>query len=143
MGATPNTIATQTFELLAGYERFRPFLPADQPLEEALASLANSDGGADTPDLTKTFDEWAEVLATGILNLVYLLDPEKIVLGGPLSVLFPRIAPQVRKLLSENLLHGFHTPPLQITRFGVDGAAIGAASVVRDQIFSLPQIERP
>jgi predicted NBD/HSP70 family sugar kinase len=144
MGASPKTIATQTFELLAGYQRFRPFLPVDRSLEEGLAWLANGNGSGnvDTPKLAKTFDEWAEVLATGILNLVYLLDPEKIVFGGPLSVLFPRVEPKVKQLLSDNLLHGFHTPPLQITRFGADGAAIGAASVVRDQIFSLPRIER-
>ena len=83
----------------------------------------------------------AEVLATGMLNLVYLLDPEKIVLGGPLCVLFPRIEQKVKKLISDHLLHGFHTPPLLVTRFGADGAAIGAASVVRDQIFALPQID--
>lgn len=148
MGASPKTIATQTFELLAGYQRFRPFLPSDRPLEEGLAWLANRNGdgdrngSVDTPELAKTFDEWAEVLATGILNLVYLLDPEKIVFGGPLSVLFPRVELKVKQLLSDNLLHGFHTPPLQITRFGADGAAIGAASVVRDQIFALPRLAR-
>jgi predicted NBD/HSP70 family sugar kinase len=76
-----------------------------------------------------------------MLNLVYLLDPEKIVLGGPLSVLFPRIAPEVDSLLAANLLHGFTAPPIHITRFGVDGAAIGAASVVRDRIFSLPRLD--
>jgi len=142
MGASPKTIATQTFELLAGYERFRPFLPKDRSLEDGLAWLANAKDIVQTPDLENAFDEWAEVLATGMLNLVYLLDPEKIVLGGPLSALFPRIEPKVKKLISDNLLHGFHTPPLLVTRFGADGAAIGAASVVRDQIFSLPQLER-
>jgi predicted NBD/HSP70 family sugar kinase/biotin operon repressor len=141
MGASPKTIATQTFELLAGYERFRPFLPKDRSLEDGLTWLANAKGAARTPGLEKAFDEWAEVLATGMLNLVYLLDPEKIVLGGPLCVLFPRIEQKVKKLISDHLLHGFHTPPLLVTRFGADGAAIGAASVVRDQIFALPQID--
>jgi predicted NBD/HSP70 family sugar kinase len=142
MGASPKTITTQTFELLAGYERFRPFLPEERSLEDGLTWLANTKDSTDTPELQKAFAEWAEVLATGMLNLVYLLDPEKIVLGGPLSILFPRVAPKVKKLLSDNLLHGFHTPPLQVTRFGADGAAIGAALVVRDQIFSLPQLDR-
>ena len=77
-----------------------------------------------------------------MLNLIYLLDPGKIVFGGPLSILFPRIESRVQRLLSDNLLHGFHTPPLYITRFGTDGASIGAASVVRDQIFALPQLEK-
>jgi predicted NBD/HSP70 family sugar kinase len=144
MGPSPATIATQTFELLAGYERFRPFLPVDRSLEEGLAWLAG-DGGAQgasaAPALARAFDTWAEVLATGMLNLVYLLDPEKIVLGGPLSLLFPRVESKVKTLLAANLLHGFNPPPIHITRFGADGAAIGAASVVRDLIFSLPRLD--
>jgi predicted NBD/HSP70 family sugar kinase len=148
MGPSSRTIATQTFELLAGYKRFQPFLPADRSLEEGLAWLAGSGGarsrkgGASVdPALARAFDEWAEVLATGMLNLVYLLDPEKIVLGGPLSLLFPRVESKVKKLLAANLLHGFNPPPIHITRFGADGAAIGAASVVRDLLFSLPRLD--
>jgi predicted NBD/HSP70 family sugar kinase/biotin operon repressor len=141
MGASPKAIATQTFELLAGYERFRPYLPGDRSLEEGLTWLANAGASELTPALKQVFTEWAQILATGMLNLVYLLDPEKIVLGGPLSVLFPRIAVEVDGLLAANLLHGFTAPPIHVTRFGVDGAAIGAASVVRDQIFSLPRLD--
>jgi predicted NBD/HSP70 family sugar kinase len=147
MGPNPGTIATQTFERLAGYERFRPFLPVDRSLEDGLAWLAgngnvdNARGEPFGPALASAFDEWAEALATGMLNLVYLLDPEKIVLGGPLSLLFPRVESKVKKLLADNLLHGFNPPPIHVTRFGADGAAIGAASVVRDLIFSLPRLD--
>ena len=142
MGATPGAIATQSFELLAGYERFRPFLPADRAFEEGLAWLASSQSMIDDPGLESVYEGWAQALATGMLNLIYLLDPGKIVFGGPLSILFPRIESRVQRLLSDNLLHGFPTPPLYITRFGTDGACIGAASVVRDQIFALPQLEK-
>ncbi|ALL68492.1 Transcriptional regulator/sugar kinase [Paraburkholderia caribensis MBA4] len=141
MGATPGSIASHTFELLAGYDRFRPFLPKDQSLERGLEWLASADSTARTPELEKTFDEWADVLTTGILNLVYVLDPEKIVLGGPLSMLFPRVEQRVKRALANNLMHGFTAPPIYITRLGPDGAAIGAASVVRNQLFSLPTIE--
>jgi predicted NBD/HSP70 family sugar kinase len=141
MAPSPAQIPSQTFELLAGYERFRPFLPADLTFDAGLKWLASRSNSDDPPELQKTFDEWANVLTTGILNLVYLLDPEKIVLGGPLSALFARVEPKVKKLLSANLLHGFRPPPIYVTRFGADGAAIGAASVVRDQIFSLPRLE--
>ncbi|WP_162600767.1 ROK family transcriptional regulator [Paraburkholderia sp. C35] len=142
MGATPAAIGTQTFELLAGYERFRPFLPKDLSLNDGLKWLANIDNDANTPELESTFDEWANVLTTGFLNLVYLLDPEKIVLGGPLSALFPRVEAKVKKLLATHLLHGFSPPPIFITRLGPDGAAIGAASIVRNRLFSLPYLDR-
>jgi predicted NBD/HSP70 family sugar kinase len=46
------------------------------------------------------------VLTTGILNLIYLFDPEKIVLGGPLSALFARVEPQVKKALAANRVSG-------------------------------------
>jgi len=58
-----------------------------------------------------------------------------------LNTLFPRVEARVRKLLSANLLHGFKPPPIYVTRFGADGAAIGPASVVRDHLFSLPRLE--
>ena len=140
MGATPGAIASHTFELLAGYERFRALLPKDQSLERGLEWLARADNTGRTPELEKTFDEWANVLTTGILNLVYVLDPGKIVLGGPLSILFPRVEQRVKRALASNLMHGFTAPPIYITRLGVDGAAIGAASIVRNQLFALPSL---
>lgn len=139
MGTSPAAIETGTFERLAGYERFRPFLPNDRPLDEGLRWLASQRDADASPQLERAFEAWADALTTGMLNLVYLLDPEKIVLGGPLSALFRRIEPRVKQLLATHLLHGFEPPPIFVTRFGADGAAIGAASVVRDQLFALPR----
>ncbi|MDF0504632.1 ROK family transcriptional regulator [Burkholderia cenocepacia] len=141
MGASPNAASTQTFELLAGYELFRPLLPRDRPLAEGLQWLAKH-GRQTGEEFGRVCDTWAHTLATGILNLVYLLDPERIVLGGPLSVLFPHVETKVKHLLSDHLLHGFQLPPITVTRFGADGAAIGAASIVRDRLFALPRLER-
>lgn len=141
MGASPKAIPTHTFELLAGYERFRRFLPDDRSFEDGLSWLAANRDGPASAALDAAFDEWADVLAAGMLNLVYLMDPEKIVLGGPLSVLFPRVEAKVKRLLAEHLLHGFTRPPIHVTRFGAHGAAIGAASVIRDSLFSLPRLE--
>nr|WP_314578116.1 ROK family transcriptional regulator [uncultured Pseudomonas sp.] len=140
MGVKLDASSERSFERLAGYERFHAFLSSDVSYEEGLAVLATT-GHPDAARLELALDEWAEVLATGVLNLVYLLNPVKIVFGGPLSVLFPRIRAKVEMLLSQHLLHGFHVPLLQVTRFGADGAAIGAASVVRNQLFSLPHLE--
>ena len=140
MGATPKAIGTQTFETLAGIERFRPFLPANTTLDEGIQWLAAQ---TDTsPALTRVFEEWSDVLTMGMLNLIYVLDPERIVLSGPLSALFPRVKTSVTRKLAAHLLHGFEPPPIDITRFGPDGAAIGAATVVREQLFSLPQLDR-
>lgn len=140
MGANPGASAGQSFESLAGYHRFRSFFPKGLSLAESLQWLADNCMSITNPELDAAFDEWAEVLTTGILNLIYLFDPEKIVIGGLLSALFARIEPKVKKALAANLLQGYKPPPIYITRFGADGAAIGAAAVVRDELFSLPQL---
>ncbi|WP_167387593.1 ROK family protein [Paraburkholderia susongensis] len=142
MGCGPDAVGTQTFELLAGYERFRAFLPRNRSYADGLQWLAKEGRRAATKELEQAFDAWAKVLATGMLNLIYLLDPDRIVLGGPLSVLFPHVEAKVENLLSAHLLHGFEPPPITVTRFGADGAAIGAASIVHDRLFALPRLAR-
>ena len=140
MGVRPGTNADMSFEALAGYHRFRPFFPDGLSLADSLQWLAKNCTSIASPELDAAFDAWAEVLTTGILNLIYLFDPEKIVLGGPLSALFPRVEARVKKALAANLLQGYKPPPIYVARFGADGAAIGAAAVVRDELFSLPQL---
>ena len=93
-----------------------------------------------SPALDQALHEWALGLATGILNLIHILDPKTIVLGGPLAVLYPKVAERVESLLSENLVHGFNVPPISVARFGGDGAAIGAAALLRESLFDLPEL---
>ncbi|RKP57792.1 hypothetical protein [Pararobbsia silviterrae] len=62
-------------------------------------------------------------------------------LGGPLSVLFLRVEAKVKRAISANLLRGYQAPPIYLTQFGADGASIGAAAVVRDQLFALPRLD--
>ena len=90
--------------------------------------------------LDEALNEWALALATGFLNLIHILDPKAIVLGGPLAVLYPRVSKRVEILLSENLVHGFNVPPISVARFGGDGAAIGAAALLRESLFDLPEL---
>lgn len=137
LGASP----PDSFEMLAGYRRFLPFLPQDLCFDDGLAWLAASESQAGNPELAPVFDAWAEALAAGLLNLIHILDPERIVLGGPLSLLFPQVEERVKQLLQSHLLHGFELPRINVTRFGADGAAIGAAAVIREQMFSLPQLD--
>jgi predicted NBD/HSP70 family sugar kinase len=142
MASSPTGDERQTFEALGGYYRFRPFFPEGQPLVESLQWLAKNASRIASRELDAAFDAWADVLTTGMLNLIYLFDPEKIVLGGPLSVLFPRVEANVKKAIAANLLRGYKPPPIFTTQFGADGASIGAAAVVRDQLFLLPSLEQ-
>lgn len=137
MGAQPAMAATHTFEILAGYQKFLPFIDQKSPIPEGLAELAKHDSSS---NFEKALGEWAMALATGFLNLIHILDPKSIVLGGPLAVLYPRVADRVETLLQDNLVHGFGVPPIAIARFGGDGAAIGAAALLRESLFDLPEL---
>lgn len=137
MGAQPGMAATHTFEIFAGYQRFLPFIDPKQPIPIGLAELA---ARKSSPEFEEALGEWALALATGFLNLIHILDPKTIVLGGPLAVLYPRVASRVEALLAENLVHGFEVPPISVARFGGDGAAIGAAALLRESLFDLPEL---
>jgi predicted NBD/HSP70 family sugar kinase len=138
MGASTKLAATQTFEILAGYKQFVPLLPADQTIPEGLAGLSN--GGKRERKLSVALEKWADALSTGLLNLIHIIDPERIVLGGPLAVLYPLVAQQVESLLASGLVYGFQVPPIGIAGFGGDVAAVGAAAAVREDLFTLPEL---
>jgi predicted NBD/HSP70 family sugar kinase len=127
-------------EMLAGYPRFSPWLPGKATIEEQMAWIADPDNIKKIPRFPHILEKWAEALSAGLLNLIYLFDPEEIILGGPLSSLFPLIESQVQVMLKDNILYGYQIPPILITQFGADGAAIGAASTVLSKLFSLPAL---
>ncbi len=138
MGSQPGMAATHTFEILAGYQKFLPFIDQDIPIPEGLAKLATRDS---SPAFEDALAEWALALATGVLNLIHILDPKTIVLGGPRSPFSIQRSPaRVEQLLVDNLVHGFQVPPISVARFGGDGAAIGAAALLRESLFDIPEL---
>jgi hypothetical protein len=76
----------------------------------------------------------------GLANATHLLDPSRIVLGGPLSALYPAVADAVTQRLSTLMLQGHAAPSLHLARYGGEGAAIGAAARLRARIFALPDL---
>lgn len=138
MAATCGQGRRDTFQLLAGHRFFLPFVEPGRPVIEALAGLAAN--GSTAPEFEEALRLWAERLTAGFLNAIRLLDPERIVLGGPLSRLFPRVADKVRASLFEELL-GMQAPPITVCAFGAEGAAVGAAATIRENLFELPVID--
>lgn len=128
----------ETFQLLAGHRFFLPFMQQGRPVIEALADLAET--GSTAPEFEAALQLWADRLTAGFLNAIRLLDPERIVLGGPVSRLFPRVAERVQANLFEELL-GVQAPPITVCAFGAEGAAVGAAATLREDLFALPTID--
>ena len=93
------------------------------------------------PDTHAALTLWAEALATGLANAALLLDPARIVLGGPLSALYPLVADRIATHLDGLLLQGPQRPTLHLARYGAEGAALGAAARLRDRLFTLPDLE--
>ena len=138
IGGNAKLSSVKTFETLGGYRRFVSMIPSGQPIPEGLVALSLIE--KPNRQLKQALSEWAAVLGVGLLNLIHILDPERIVLGGPLAILYPRVEQCVKEDLKRNLVHGFQVPPITVAGFGADIAAVGAAAIVREALFTLPEL---
>ncbi len=78
-------------------------------------------------------DRWADHLAAGFLNAIWMLDPARIVVSGALAPLYPRVAARVGSLLERNM-NGLSPPPVGVSRYAGEAAAL-----MREAIFALPE----
>jgi predicted NBD/HSP70 family sugar kinase len=139
LSASPEDAKSRTLGILGGYKPFLPLLRGGQSIAEGLAELAAQ--VEPNASLDGTLIEWASILSVGILNLIHVLNPEHIVVGGPLAVFFPRVRDSVEAMLRPNLLHGLKLPPIEVAGFDADTVAIGAAGAMRDDLFLLPELD--
>jgi predicted NBD/HSP70 family sugar kinase len=137
MGPRLGDGSAQTFQDLAGYRAFSRFLATDVPAAEAIASLAAQ--AHDSSEFVKALDAWAAALAAGLLNVTRLLDQERIVIGGALAALYPRVSQRVDALLKAEFA-GLTPPTISVARCGAEGAAVGAAAMIRESFFDLPEL---
>jgi predicted NBD/HSP70 family sugar kinase len=82
-----------------------------------------------------TAHDWARSLAHGMASLVYIHDPEEIVIGGELAVIFTEVADVVQHELCRNLLSGYPLPKIFISQFSPYTCAIGAATIMHSNLF--------
>jgi predicted NBD/HSP70 family sugar kinase len=75
-------------------------------------------------------EDWPRWLARGLATATYAYDPETIVIAGELTALFLANRQAVWEQLRRLLVAGFPMPTIAAARFGADGCAIGAASLV-------------
>ena len=89
------------------------------------------------PAATAAATEWAGWLGRGLLTLINILNPELIVLGGSVAPLYDRVAVQVQQQLRTGLIEGLPMPRIEVSRLGEHGAAIGAALLLHQRMFSI------
>lgn len=86
---------------------------------------AAADGDAEALAIVDRFAWW---VAVGVANLVNLLDPEVVVIGGGLADAGALLLDPVRRNYAEVLLASEHRPParIELAALGSDAGAIGA-----------------
>jgi predicted NBD/HSP70 family sugar kinase len=91
--------------------------------------------------------EWAQFLGWGLTSLVNVLNPERVVLGGQLTVLLPYVKNQLDAMLRDCVrgtgIYGFFSNAksrFEISEFGEDSAAIGAAVLSYQSLFQVPDL---
>lgn len=129
---------TEAFDILAGAKLFADFFVPDQTVAEGVDLLLVRQS---EPAVSQVLDQWADAVATGLANILHLFDPGRVILGGPIAALYPCRKIRVDHLLEGLLLYGFSLPDISVASFGADGAAIGAAATIREQMFALPELE--
>lgn len=91
-------------------------------LDEVIAALA-----AGEPAAQRTAAEWAWWMGRGLAALVSVLDPGRIVLGGPLAALFEPVRPAVLAAIAQHLPSPHALPAIEVSPLGRHACAIGGA----------------
>lgn len=86
------------------------------------------------PEAHAVLDIFANDVAVGMLNLIYVLDPERIVLGGGLVELGEPLRERIDTVVNATMLGGSFRPnvPVVLAELGSDAAALGAALLARE-----------
>lgn len=99
------------------------------------------------PLAEQVMQDWAEALGQGLITLVKLFDPERIVVGGRLAVLVPyvrlRLEAMLRDCLPASGKSGFFSESqthFEISEFREDVTAIGGAVLVYQSLFQVPDL---
>ncbi len=115
-----------------------PALMAEQgsPLSLSIVKQAADAGDADA---LESLAEAGSALGKGFAVLVNLFNPEKIVLGGPVSVAGEYLMPAIRESISRHAMGEILSQAeINLSAFGPDASLVGAAAVIVDDILKYP-----
>ncbi|MBK8617750.1 MAG: ROK family transcriptional regulator [Anaerolineales bacterium] len=116
-----------------------PKLMADQ---NAVLSIPLIKQAADLGDAEaiESFTEAGHAMGKGFAGLINIFNPEKIILGGPLSLAGEYLLPAIRETIAH---HSFlpeinQQAEVQLSSFRSDASLIGAIAIVIDDVLSRP-----
>lgn len=120
-----------------------PQLMAEQnaPLGIPLIKQAADAGDKEAID---SFTEAGRAMGQGFAGLINIFNPERIILGGPLSVAGEYLLPAIQETVSLHALPEINKQvEILLSPFGPDASLIGAIAIVADDLLSHPvKVER-
>jgi glucokinase len=101
--------------------------------EHVTKAARAGDKGAET--VMREFAGW---VAVGLDNLITILDPELVILGGGMSAEFDLFLPQMEEQLYASMYAGAHRRrvPIRVAELGQHAGVIGAAMMAHNAAFS-------
>ncbi len=105
--------------------------PAETPIEQVFAAARGGDRGA-----LELLDQAAIYLGTALANLVNLVNPDMIILGGMFAAGADLFLPRVEETMRRRSFAGLgEQVALRVTTFGRKVGVIGAAALALDAFF--------
>jgi predicted NBD/HSP70 family sugar kinase len=89
------------------------------------------------PGAVSIAEEWARVLAFGLIQACRLIDADRIVLGGSVAALYPLMAARVARHIQSTQEASFPVPSIEMNDQGTAGPAYGAACILHQRYLSL------
>ena len=94
---------------------------------------------AQTPAALRTLADWAWWMGRGLAALISVLDPSRIVLGGPVAALYRACAPAVADALARHLVQPAQLPPIEVSAQGAEVCALGGAMLLHRAHLSIDE----
>jgi glucokinase-like ROK family protein len=108
----------------------------NSPLTIPLIKQAADAGDREAID---SFAEAGHAMGQGFASLINIFNPEKIILGGPLSIAGEYLLPPIKVTMTRHSMPEIDQQvEVLLSPFGPDASLIGAIAIVADNILSLP-----
>jgi glucokinase-like ROK family protein len=121
--------------------RRRSIIPEVMAEHNAPLSIAIIKQAADAGDCEaiNAFAEAGTVMGRGLATLVSILNPEKIILGGPLGLAGDYLIPAISDCLAHHSFPGIDQKvDVTLSSFGTDASLMGAIAIIVDDILTHP-----
>lgn len=114
--------------------RYRHHGGGGRALPEFMADLAVGKAPA-----LEAASEWAWWLGRGLASSISVLDPARVVLGGPVAQLYPFVEDKVAQSMREHLVPACPLPVVEISTLASDACAIGAAMMLHHDLLAIDE----